>query len=393
MSDLTPYDALASPRSRLAGATRPSGNPRLHAGSKPYSRPEHAPNGGPPNGSALPDSPVVRNASPSKRPRSIHQQAALPRSGSEPSGLISSFRSILSRPLAWLATPSKQLSNPAAPASSSKRGAGAGDPEDPDSPLDQRQGKRVRRVSPEKTGDYAPVVQRESRGGYELPSLPANIILSRSRQTSRTPDLGGTLSGSRSMPYLDPPSSALSPVVKRKTGHGPLTRSKRMEITGFGDEPEASDFGPVAVPETPRTRSRLVKGKQPDVPFPESTLLRSPTPSKRPATRDFALPSISPFRPPPPPSPHHDRQSITISPSFPTFGGVHRSQTMGSGVRAPSVVSDVSMTPRSVRRTGSVQFPAVLGRDEAMSVDVHHAVCFLQFFAWWRQLTIRRTGQ
>ena len=76
-----------------------------------------------------------------------------------------------------------------------------------------------------------------------LPPLPPNVTLEAARshhpndkplpnRTNFSRPLG--LPTSKSMPYLDPPSSTLASPARR--GLGAMTRSRRMELDGMGDE-------------------------------------------------------------------------------------------------------------------------------------------------------------
>lgn len=234
-----------SSRSNLSGATRPSANPRVHQLSKPYSRPSSY--AGPSvstsayglNAKPIP-SPGTGKMIPSNRrqlPTST-SFGSLPRSESEGS-LFSGLKSMLTKPLQWLATPSRSI----AKRDSTSFG---GDMEDPESPTDRRGEKRLRRISPTRTGgrgDYAPpeAIEVEGRAvlGTMLPPLPPNVSLSNRTNAGTTlansrTNFSRPLPNSRSMPYLDPPSAALGNTPRR--GAGVLTRSKRMELLGTDDD-------------------------------------------------------------------------------------------------------------------------------------------------------------
>jgi nucleoporin NUP1 len=242
----------SSPRKLLSGAARPSGNPRIHAIQKPYSRPvsysgpssstsspQHEllnANGnvngnGNGNGSGSPTKPTAPTTRPALLTSQSHRERAFPRSGSE-SSLFGSLKGLISKPLSWLATPR---------GSSSKRdqstwNAGL-DSEDPESPSV----KKLRRVSPVKQrGAYDPPARNEgmsTRGKDReiLPPLPA-LAGGLKKLPTTAANAVGSLPHSQSMPYLDPPSSALSP-ARRKQG-GAMTRSRGMNLASLANEEE-----------------------------------------------------------------------------------------------------------------------------------------------------------
>lgn len=241
-----PYDEIpASPRRRLAGAARPSANPRIHAIQKPYSRPNSY--AGPSSGQELVingngTAGTERNGSPTKpsapttRPAltASQSQRSFPRSGSE-SSLFGSLRGLISKPLSWLATPRS------AKRDQSTWNAGL-DSEDPESPSM----KKIRRHSPPRQrererererGMYDPP-EKSSKGKERemLPPLPALSGGLKKLPTTRT--AGSTLPHSQSMPYLDPPSQAFSPAKKRGGAGGANTRSKGMNLAALANEEE-----------------------------------------------------------------------------------------------------------------------------------------------------------
>lgn len=265
ISDMSGYpyesDYPSSPRRQLAGAARPSANPRIHAIQKPYSRPNSyaGPSGSSPlgkelvpangNGHGYGNVSPTKASAPTTRPTLPTSQSqggarSFPRSGSE-SSLFGSLRGLISKPLSWLATPR----------STSKRdqstwNAGL-DSEDPESPSV----KKLRRNSPPRTrgGATAPGVydppQQQTRGkGKEreremLPPLPD--IAGGLRKLPTTRALGGSsLPHSQSMPYLDPPSDVFSPAKKRLGGGagGAITRSRGMNLAALAndEEPESA---------------------------------------------------------------------------------------------------------------------------------------------------------
>lgn len=264
ISDMSGYpyesDYPSSPRRQLAGAARPSANPRIHAIQKPYSRPNSyaGPSGSSPlgkelvpangNGHGYGNVSPTKASAPTTRPVLPTSQSqggarSFPRSGSE-SSLFGSLKGLISKPLSWLATPR----------STSKRdqstwNAGL-DSEDPESPSV----KKLRRNSPPRTrgGATAPGVydpQQQTRGkGKEreremLPPLPD--IAGGLRKLPTTRALGGSsLPHSQSMPYLDPPSDVFSPAKKRLGGGagGDITRSRGMNLAALAndEEPESA---------------------------------------------------------------------------------------------------------------------------------------------------------
>lgn len=243
------YD-LPSPRTNLFGAHRASTNPRLHALAKPYSRPasfhdaltvagpsSHGQNGNTsPNKSPTKQLPSIRPSIPKSYSSS---NLGMTRSGSEPS-LLSGLKSMLSRPLAWLASPSRNQQAQQDRSQGKKRDSGW-DEEEPGTPTeDDRDMKRLRRRSPSPTmGEYAPKplqVTGRAVTGFMLPPLPPDVSLRpKSKQGSGSaipPNFSRPLKSSQSMPYLDPPTSLLSPAKKRSA----LTRSRRVDMTGTADE-------------------------------------------------------------------------------------------------------------------------------------------------------------
>lgn len=248
MSGFASDDFPASPRRRLAGAARPSANPRIHAIQKPYSRPNSyaGPSSGQElvlngNGNALTErngSPT-KNSAPTTRPTipTSQSQRSFPRSGSE-SSLFGSLKGLISKPLSWLATPRS------AKRDQSTWNAGL-DSEDPESPSM----KKIRRHSPpsrqRERGVYDPPEQSSKGKGKErdmLPPLPALSGGLKKLPTSRTAAAG--LPHSQSMPYLDPPSNAFSPAKNR---NGAITRSRGMNLAALAnddDEPVARGSAP-----------------------------------------------------------------------------------------------------------------------------------------------------
>lgn len=235
---------LPSPRTNLFGATRPSTNPRIHSIVKPYNRPASFQDGlaGPSyliqNGNKSPTKSPTKQL-PSTRPSmqksfSSSNLGQMTRSNSE-TGLFSGFKSMLSRPLAWLATPSRSQRT------QGKKRDGGWDEEEPGSPTDGDRGmKRARRRSPSppKAGDYAPE-QTRPVPAFVLPSLPAHVSLQSKNKQNPIPGLqqnySRPLHTSRSVPhfdqqYLDPPTNMLGEGKKK----GALTRSRKLDI-GAGD--------------------------------------------------------------------------------------------------------------------------------------------------------------
>ena len=236
-----PFDEFpSSPRKLLSGAARPSANPRIHAISKPYSRPvsyagpsstsspQHEllnVNGSNGNGNGSPTKPTA----PTTRPAILTSQSqrSFPRSGSE-SSLFGSLKGLISKPLSWLATPRS------AKRDQSTWGAGL-DSEDPESPSV----KKLRRISPPKhRGTYDPPSRGDGGSkGKEREMLPPLPALGGLKKLPTTKAISN-LPHSQSMPYLDPPTSVLSP-ARRKAG-GAMTRSRGMDLASLanGDEEE-----------------------------------------------------------------------------------------------------------------------------------------------------------
>ena len=208
---------LGTPRTTLHGAHRPSANPRIHAITKPYSRPSSY--SGPrkstspvklANGDASPSS----RAAPTTRPPPDRLGASLSRSKSDAS-LLSGFRSMVSRGLTWLATPARESTAPG----QRPIGAFEADVEDPESPSVRKRPRE--RTSERDGGDYRPKrLEMESRAGsgVMLPPLPPNVSLTpKSHLQRNVPNFSRPTSvpASKSMPYLDPPSGMLSPARRR----------------------------------------------------------------------------------------------------------------------------------------------------------------------------------
>ncbi len=243
----------SSIRSGLSGAYRPSANPRLHAVAKPYSRPSSysGPSSQPIlNGNGgLGGSPTKAITKSTRPPPTSNSSGSLTRSGSD-SSLFSGLKSIFSRPLQWLAPPSRAIVTPGGTKRDSYSSFGQ-DVEDPESPNDRHEGKRIRRTSPRLGGDYAPTafeVEGRAVSGYMLPALPPHLSLAPRAQGIDKPLPNRTnfsrplnMPTSKSMPYLDPPTNLLG--SSRRRGMGSMSRSRRMDMTGFGDEDD--DMGGV----------------------------------------------------------------------------------------------------------------------------------------------------
>ncbi|WVR08567.1 hypothetical protein IAU60_005622 [Kwoniella sp. DSM 27419] len=419
-------------RSSLPGAARPSAHPRLHALAKPYSRPSSF--GGMASSSSLTDlanvssslstaqSPVKSSAvttRPSSGLPTSSSRGSMTRSGSE-SSLFGGLKSILSRPLQWLATPGKT-------GTSSMPGttAGAGekrdslqsfgqDLEDPESPSDRRQGKRLRRVSPSPErptrrhasssrhghGDYEPEPAHEVVGqavtGFMLPPLQPNVTLkpkshlaekslpSSSSVTNFSRPLGGGgMSSSRSMSYLDPTPDVLSSSPRKG---GMLTRSKRVELSSLNTLVDDDDHSATRVGEergkgrdgenwSPwKSRYATAGGAASSAAVARPTTPGRKTPARLSEQRDFTLPSVSPFKPPA--SPLAQRHA----PAHGEFNGASnsltRSATTSNIRRAASITSDISMGQSAsvrggIRQSGSMLFGSVYGDrdDDRMSLD------------------------
>jgi nucleoporin NUP1 len=277
------------------------------------------------------------------------------RSGSE-SSLFGSLKGLISKPLAWLATPR-----------SSKRDqstwAAGVDSEDPESPSV----KKLRKDSPPR-----------QRGAYDPPSVSRNGKGKQREMLPPLPDLAGglkklptskamaTLPHSQSMPYLDPPSGLLSPPKKS----GAITRSRGMNLASMAnDEEEApvvqekdtwspwrqqtSQSGRSRTPAKQSNRGSISEARDVGV----IMVIRSD-----PTDPQFTLPSLSPFRAPPSPS---------------VARGLSRSATANNLRRGESIASDISMgrqsnTARQVKGSSSMLFgTASVARDaeDGMSID------------------------
>ncbi|WWC92241.1 uncharacterized protein L201_007195 [Kwoniella dendrophila CBS 6074] len=445
-------------RSSLSGAARQSAHPRLHALSKPYSRPSSF--SGLSSSATMTDLANVSSSlslnSPMKSPTkssatttrpglsSSSSYGSLPRSGSD-SSLFSGIKSIFSRPLQWLATPSRDsLSGNGTSNGGQKRdslSSFGNDLENPDiSPSERRNEKRLRRnsPSPEKqisqsrkisnsnyrkdfsssttfTSDYEPElsippkfeIQGRAVSGFMLPPLSPNVTLKpkshlpqhinneKINRTNFSRPLGGSsgsggLSSSKSMSYLDPPSDLLGGNTSSPRKGGMLTRSKRIELSSLVDDDDMSnDIANKGKGKEGEGNWSPWKSRYSTSGGAASTAAnaRPTTPSRKtPArleSRDFTLPSASPFKPPPSPL---NRQSPQISNAAASTSGLTRSATTANIRRATSVTSDVSMggglgrsgSTRGLRQSGSMLFGSVNGdrdreRDEdRMSIDGEH---------------------
>ncbi|KAK4687194.1 hypothetical protein P7C73_g2935, partial [Tremellales sp. Uapishka_1] len=355
--------------SNLQGASRPSTKPRLHSIQKPYSR--VGPYGGPesqsPNGRVSPIKSTRSSLPTSNSLGSLH--------GAE--SRSTGWRSYLSRPLGWLASPAKAAATMSS--SSSKRDSLSSFGNDVESSGEERDGKRLRRHSPEldRENPYAPKplhVEGRAVSGFMLPPLPPHVSLSarnhlpHDKPLPNRTNFSRPLTSSASMPYLDPPSGSLASPSRRRNPPplpaGGLARSRHMDLSTFGYDDEGDDSMEEA------QEMGKGKGKAREMtwsPWKERT---QTTPSKRASssrlseTRDHALPSRSPFQPPP--SPLARRQ--------PSTSALPRSTTASHGLhRSVSMMSDVSMgreSARGLRASPSMRFAnGHAEEDDSMSVD------------------------
>ncbi|OWZ69448.1 hypothetical protein AYX14_05181 [Cryptococcus neoformans] len=354
----------------LSGAHRPNSNPRIHRHSSPYKRPLGQ--------SALHPSSTMgdlsslggREISPTKKPvpisrvQSLASDGSLTRSGSEPS-LLSGIKSIFTRPLQWLSTPGKTTGGPKRDSLSSF----GHELEDPESPSDRREGKRIRRHSPEPrtnrsndlTSDYAPEHQFEVQGravsGFMLPPLSPHVTLKpkssfpNDKAAHRKPtNFSRPLISSQSMPYLDPPPNVLRSSSSRQAVASPkktgtLTRSKRVDLATLVDDDDAG-FQEDSFGKDDREKEKEIwspwKSKYAGANGASSTAAaqKNITPGRKAFAQtleddDYARPTASSFRGLPTASPR-PRQPSTI--------GLARSATAANLRRHASIASDVSMT-------------------------------------------------
>ncbi|KAK8850492.1 hypothetical protein IAR55_004410 [Kwoniella newhampshirensis] len=403
------------------GALRRSAHPRIHAVQKPYSRPSSF--AGLSSSATLTDLANVSNSlvSPSQSPTKGSAQTtrgriptssshrSLPRSGSD-SSLFSGFRSILSKPLQWLTTTPGKTTASSGGAKRDSLSTFDHDPEDPESPTNQREGKRLRRGSPEQKtnghvhgnrygGAYEPEPKLEIQGravsGFMLPPLSPNVTLkpkSHLPQNDNAPkalppyttNFSRPLASSKSMSYLDPPSNLLGrPSNYTPRRGGVLTRSRKMDLSDLDGEDDDIMTGGAA----PMRGAKDEKGKEKEeekawspwksryanaggaasnAASPRKTL----TPSRSIATRlsdkrDYTLSSASPFKAPPSPLARQSTPSNTI-------GGLTRSATVTNVRRAASVALDVGMSRagsvNGMRHSSSMLFGSDR-EDDKMSVD------------------------
>lgn len=258
---LTTVATMSELHRALSGAHRPNSNPRIHRHSSPYKRPLGQSNLHPSStmgdlaSLAGSDTSPTKKPIPSSRVQNLASGGGLTRSGSEPS-LLSGIKSMFTRPLQWLSTPGKTSGG-------SKRDSLSSfghELEDPASPSERREGKRIRRHSPEPRmnrsndlmNDYTPEHQFEIQGravsGFMLPPLSPHVTLkpkssfSNDKASPKRPtNFSRPLISSQSMPYLDPPpnvlrSSASGQAVPSPKKTGPLTRSKRVDLATLVDD-------------------------------------------------------------------------------------------------------------------------------------------------------------
>ncbi|GMK54729.1 hypothetical protein CspeluHIS016_0113150 [Cutaneotrichosporon spelunceum] len=237
--------------------------------------------------------------------RTSQSMSMLRSSGSGSDGLFSGIKSMFSRPLAWLATPTRPKPGPGV--QGTKRDHHSPDPEDPPSPSAHRATKRARRGSPDKRkspkriGPYEPTAST-------LPPLPATVVLSRPR-TSLAP--------SASMSYLDPPRSLLSPSSPRASLRlrGSLSRSARMDFS-------ADEFG-LAAGSPMREKTALAKSPFASASGVSRGIARSQTLTN--VREDASDVSMS---------------SMRAGSGFGTFGGRSRLLPKSSTMRFDSVAED-----------------------------------------------------
>ncbi|KIR42422.1 nucleoporin nsp1 [Cryptococcus deuterogattii 99/473] len=385
----------------LSGAHRPNSNPRIHRHSSPYKRPLGQSNLHPSStmgdlvSLAGSDTSPTKKPIPSSRVQNLASGGGLTRSGSEPS-LLSGIKSMFTRPLQWLSTPGKSSGG-------SKRDSLSSfghELEDPASPSERREGKRIRRHSPEPRmnrsndlmNDYTPEHQFEIQGravsGFMLPPLSPHVTLkpkssfSNDKAASKRPtNFSRPLTSSQSMPYLDPPPNVLRSSVSgqavaspKKTG--PLTRSKRVDLATLVDDDAGFQEDGL---------DRYEKGKEKEIWSPwkskyagangassTAAAQRNITPRRR--TSQYAHPTDSPFRGLPTASPR-PRQPSTI--------GLARSATATNLRRHASAASDISMASAggtvrstSIKNLRDLEISSLLGGtmsrdkdDDRMSVE------------------------
>ena len=250
--------SYGSPSRSNANANTRQNSSRPH----PYSRPSST-NGDP--------TPPPSNAVVTRRGlKSSASTSSLVRSGSESSlgGLMGGLRTILSKPLSWIATPSRS--------NSVKRDLSP-DVEDPESPSDAPS-KRIRRRSPTPTNNsndniidiYSPDPRSNpgsakygssrnvsgmntgKRRESEIPQLPQNLSLTRSHAQKGAGVAGaGTnfsrpLPSSQSMPYLDPPSISGSPSRLRRSGLGKNSGKMDLAAAAGGNDEVMESVAPVS---------------------------------------------------------------------------------------------------------------------------------------------------
>ena len=352
---------LDTPSRLFGGVARQSSNRRLHQVARPYSRPASytGPSASVQNGNAnvASGSGTQSRMGESTQPPSLFTRplpnsistntvsSGMTRSSSDPSlsardsggGILSGFKSMFSRPLQWLATPSRGTRREQ-------------DVEDLESPVVHRR--------PNGTAETPLRVEGRPASGQMLPPLPPNVTLSPRNRPPSTTNFSRPLHTVRSLPHLDPPGTVFTSPSSSGRTSGVLTRSRRVNVEETEDEePDRKTWSPW---KDQRRR-----------PSPRLTPARSTTSTRRGSVQDVSdccgstdlqrpLPSQSPFRP-------------TRSPSQRANGsGLARSNTTANTTtigRAGSVISDVSMGRESIkspRKAGSMLFSH---REEGMSID------------------------
>ncbi|WVQ85907.1 hypothetical protein IAT38_008075 [Cryptococcus sp. DSM 104549] len=425
----------------LPGAKRPSDSPRIHSLTKPYNRPlsyaglgssqtysDLASLSGDRSPTKSPSKPIpssrVQQLSNGHSPFSRRGEGSgsggggLPRSGSEGS-LLSGFKSIFARPLQWLSTPGKTVP---AGVTGSKRGSLSSfghEMDDPESPSDRRDGKRVRRKSPEPATrgknsagrslvngngqahagehhEYEPEHRLEVQGravsGFMLPPLGPTVSLKpRSQNPGDKPlppqpptNFSRPLTASHSMPYLDPPPGVLRSVSRGAAAPSPrkagmLTRSKRVDLAStLADEQDEADVqgrnadGGKELWSPWKSKYAGATGAA-----SSAAAQRSMTPGRKTpmlGERDSTIPT-SPFRNRLAPSSSLTRTAAASGSSL------ARSATTANVFRQASVASDVSMASGGgLGRSSSIKtlgpfgtsgvYPASVNGDQSrMSVD------------------------
>lgn len=340
----------STPRQSRAGPTRSDSNARMHSLTKPYQRPAQREQTDE-FGQQSPTKQAVSTRPGLQKSASAYSLGALTRSGSDTS-LFSGLKSLISRPLGWLATPARKKKQPdvdaeMGPESGMVRKRSMGRSSKSPSPDYQRGTKKMRQHSPtqenqDMDGDYAPRASSSRQNG--LPSLGPDVSLSR-RGKAAVPNFSRPLPTSRSEAYLDMPQSMLGSPSRTTRG---MTRSSGMNLAGMANgsgEVVQEHYSPWGSRYDSRTRASITPARG----------LGAEVCTLHPEIADLKVArSGSPFGTPLSPSARRNTSGLT------------RSSTLAH-MQRPDSLAGRAATPRggSLAPSRSMAF----GGDDGMSVD------------------------